>query len=108
LLKEGIIWRIGNGRCVRIWRDPWLPRNFSRRPISQKNNCRLKWVSDLTADGVWNEEKINELFLSIDAEIISKIRISSREEEVFLAWHPDVHGRFSVRSAYYLALNLVN
>jgi hypothetical protein len=26
LIKEGIIWRIGNGEKVRIWEDPWLPR----------------------------------------------------------------------------------
>jgi hypothetical protein len=26
LLKKGLIWQIGNGQCVRIWRDPWIPR----------------------------------------------------------------------------------
>jgi hypothetical protein len=24
LLKEGIIWRIGSGEKVQIWRDPWI------------------------------------------------------------------------------------
>src|SRR5687768_16978813 len=24
LLKEGVIWRIGNGSMVNIWRDPWV------------------------------------------------------------------------------------
>lgn len=27
LLKKGIIWRIGDGAKVRIWRDPWIPRD---------------------------------------------------------------------------------
>jgi hypothetical protein len=27
LLKKGIIWRIGNGNAVKIWRDRWLPRD---------------------------------------------------------------------------------
>ena len=26
LLKKGIIWRVGNGEHIRIWRDPWIPR----------------------------------------------------------------------------------
>lgn len=30
LVKNGIIWRIGCGEGVRIWRDPWIPRDFSR------------------------------------------------------------------------------
>jgi hypothetical protein len=26
LLKEGLIWRIGDGTKVKIWEDPWIPR----------------------------------------------------------------------------------
>jgi hypothetical protein len=107
LLKEGIIWRVGNGKSIRIWRDPWLPRDFSRRPITRKNNCRLKWVSELfTEQGSWDEAKVRRLFLPIDAETIVKIRIRSREEDDFVACHPDQHGRFSVRSAYSWALRM--
>jgi hypothetical protein len=40
--------------------------------------------------------------------ILLSICISNWEDEDFIAWHPDLHGRFSVRSAYYLALNLKN
>lgn len=29
LLKKGIIWRIGSGTQVRIWLDPWIPREHS-------------------------------------------------------------------------------
>lgn len=69
LLKKGIIWRVGNGRSIRIWRDPWLPRNFFRRPITRKGTCRLKWVSDLIgSDGEWDAGRINQYFLPIDAD----------------------------------------
>ncbi|EEC83127.1 hypothetical protein OsI_28289 [Oryza sativa Indica Group] len=109
LLKEGIISRVGNGRLVRIWCDPWLPRDFSRRPISSKGTCRLKCVLDLiNEDGSWNIHKINQYFLPLDAEIILRIRLPVREEEDFIAWHPIKHGRFSVRSAYSWALKLKN
>lgn len=106
LVKKGIIWRIGNGRSVRVWRDPWLPRDLSRRPITPKNNCRIKWVADLMLDnGMWDANKINQIFLPVDAEIILKLRTSSRDEEDFIAWHPDKLGNFSVRTAYRLAEN---
>lgn len=107
LLKKDIIWRIGNGQKVRIWRDPWLPRNFSRRPITRRGRCRLKWVSELLDQyGNWDALKVNQTFLPIDAEEILKIRISMHMEEDFLAWHPDNHDRFYVRSACKLALSL--
>jgi hypothetical protein len=34
VLKEGIVWRIGDGSRVDIWRDPWLSRETSRRPVT--------------------------------------------------------------------------
>ncbi len=36
LLKKSIVWRVGNGRSICIWRDPSSPRNYSRRPITGK------------------------------------------------------------------------
>jgi hypothetical protein len=109
LLKKGIIWRIGNGKSVRLWRDPWIPRSYSRRPISAKRNCRLRWVSDLIdQSGSWDTDKISQHFLPMDAEAILNIRLSSRLEDDFIAWHPDKLGRFSVRSAYHLAVALAH
>ncbi len=107
LLKKGIIWRVGNGHSIRIWRDPWLPRNHSRRPITVRGNCRTKWVADLMGvDGTWDEQVVKRIFWPMDAELILTIRLSARAEEDFLAWHPDKWGVFSVRSAYKLALQL--
>lgn len=109
LIKKGYIWRIGNGQSVRIWRDPWIPRDHSRGLITMKKNCRLKLVAELlNPDGSWDVHKVNQVFLPCDAEEILRIRTSSRQEEDFLAWHPDKLGRFSVRSAYMLALPLSN
>ncbi|EEC84864.1 hypothetical protein OsI_31997 [Oryza sativa Indica Group] len=109
LIKKGCIWRVGNGQSVCIWRDPWIPRDHSRRPITRKGNCRMKWVSELLGlDGVWDVQKDNRVFLPCGAEEILRIQTSMRQDEDFLAWHPDKMGRFSVRSAYKLAMSLAN
>lgn len=36
LLKKGLIWRIGDGRKVRIWKDHWIPRQSSLK-LSPQN-----------------------------------------------------------------------
>lgn len=107
LLKKGIIWREGNGRSIRCWRDPWIPRDHTRRPITKRGNCRLKWVSDfITENDGWDTVKVQQNFWPVDAETILNIRISSRSEEDCVAWHPDKWGIFSVRSAYKLGFSL--
>lgn len=109
LLKQGLIWRIGNGKSMKIWRDPWLPREFTRRPITVKRHCRLKWVSELIDEnGAWDVAKVSQYFWNVDAEEILKIRLPYRETEDFISWNPDKNGRFLVRSAYHLALRLAS
>jgi hypothetical protein len=36
LLKEGIIWWVGSGTKIQIWRDPWINRAPSRKPLLQR------------------------------------------------------------------------
>ena len=65
LLTKGIIWRMGDGATVPIWRDPWIPRGTSCRPITPKRRCRLKWVAELlNTDGSWNRGLLQQHFLS--------------------------------------------
>jgi hypothetical protein len=105
LLKKAIIWRIGNGANVCVWRDPWLPRDLMLRPITPQGRCRLRWVADfLQPDGTWNMTLVRRHFMPVDVEVIEKIKPSRRNAHDFIAWHPDKRGQFTVRSAYRLAL----
>lgn len=109
LLKKGLVWRIGNGKSVRIWRDPWLPRPHSYRVITNRANCRLHRVSKLLDDqGRWDEAALHTHFMRADVQEILKIRPFPHQLEDALAWAPDPRGIFSVRSAYKLALNEKN
>lgn len=59
LLKEGLIWRIGDGISVDIWEDPWIPRGETRRVITQRNGSILTKVADLLDPGTGNWDMPN-------------------------------------------------
>jgi hypothetical protein len=49
VLKEGIIWRVGNGRrsSIKFWSAPWLPRCWTRRLITPSGNNLVRNVHEL-------------------------------------------------------------
>jgi hypothetical protein len=108
LLKQGLIWRIGNGESVRIWRDNWIPRETFLKPFSVKGRSRLIRVASLLDENnQWDEALVRRTFQPIDAICILRIKTSARKPEDFVAWQHESNGCFSVRSAYRLGLRLV-
>lgn len=105
MLKTGLIWRIGDGTKVRIWRDKWIPRASSLMLMGRSGRCRLRWVSQLLKQGEksWDVDLIKHVCHPLDVEEILKINLSPYQDEDFLAWHYEKSGIFSVRSAYRLA-----
>src|SRR4051812_46816400 len=57
LIKQGYIWRIGDGTNVKIWTDPWIPRAWSRRVITPKGANLMTHVNELMCPitGGWDE-----------------------------------------------------
>jgi hypothetical protein len=106
LLKQGVIWRVGNGAKIRAWRDPWIPSADNHLPKSERGRCRYRWVSDfLSQNGTWNVQRLQQYFREEEVTEILKIRTSSQSEEDFISWHPEKLGIFTVKSAYRLGLN---
>jgi hypothetical protein len=101
LLKEGIIWRIGDGSSVNIWSDAWLAREGMPQPVTPRGQCILTKVNELIEphSGQWDEELIRDTFWEIDARVILATPIRDDFED-FPAWHFDSKGLFSVKSAY--------
>lgn len=105
LLKDGIIWRVGNGESIKIWEDPWIPQGVTRRPITRRDGMLLRKVSELMdpATGLWDELLVLDNFLEYNAHTILKLRVNQDVEDQ-PAWHYDKKGMFSVKSAYKLAV----
>lgn len=72
MLKEGVIWRVGNGDSIRIWDDPWLPRGITRWPLTPRGQTILTMVSDLMdpITGNWDEELVKDTFCVEDEELV--------------------------------------
>jgi hypothetical protein len=106
LLKKGVIWRIGSGSQVKIFRDNWLPRPDAPCVSRRLENNRRRWVAELI-DPVtrsWDEALVRACCPRLDADTILAIKLPYRKCEDFVAWMPESNGIFSVRSAYRLGM----
>jgi len=108
LLKQGIIWRVGDGSQIKIWRDPWIPWEISLKVSTRPGRCKLRWVSELLdSEGKdWDFDKLIHVFNPADVEELAKIKIPARRMEDFIAWHWEKTGLFTVSCAYNLALKI--
>jgi hypothetical protein len=108
LFKEGLIWRIGDGKSINIWRDNWIARDYNLKVAAGKTNTRIRRADHLIIQNPsrWNEHLIRKIFYMEDAEWILKQKLPRNTCHDFLAWHYEKTGEFSVKSAYRLAYNL--
>jgi hypothetical protein len=103
LIKEGYIWRIGNGESVKIWEDPWLPQLWDRKVNSPRNGNLLDRVSDLInpVTGSWDNQLVLDTFSGNEASLILSMPVNVNMND-FISWHFDEKGLFSVKNAYKL------
>jgi hypothetical protein len=90
LLKQGLIWRVGDGEGLNIWSDPWVPRSMSRRPITPRGANLLTMVNELIdpTTGGWDIQLIRDIFWEEDAQLILAIPVHGGMENR-AAWHFD-------------------
>jgi hypothetical protein len=83
LLKEGLVWRVGDGRNVQMWSDPWIPREGSRLPITPRRQNALTHVHELIDPhtGSWDALLVEDIFWPIDAQAILKIPLREGFED---------------------------
>lgn len=74
LLKEGVIWRVGNGDSIHIWNDPWIPYSNNRKLLTRREGLLFTRVSDLIhpVTGSWDELLVFDNFHYSDADAILK------------------------------------
>ncbi|GLT61404.1 hypothetical protein SLA2020_341140 [Shorea laevis] len=108
IVQLGARWNVGNGQDVLIFQDKWIPTLPGFQVISPSDhNSLFSHVCELLDEyGEWDLTKLNACFSSEECREILKIPTGACSDS--LIWHHDKYGRFSVKSAYSLALNLVH
>lgn len=103
MLKRGLIKRVGPGD-INVWEENWIPGVTSFKPLVRLPRVTVERVHDLFILGtrVWDEALVQRSFISIEASEVLKIKTSMRLDEDVLAWAPEKHGFYTVRSAYKL------
>lgn len=105
VLQEGLLWRIGDGTQVKIWRDRWIPSTNSHIIQSPSHVLRhdAKVCEIIDADTKWwNIPLIEQIFPVEIVEQICSIPISPLEMQDRLVWAGTSTRHFSVRSTYHL------
>ena len=69
---------------------------------TRRGNNILRTVDELInpVDCTWDVELIRSIFQRVDANSILQIPITPRREDC-VAWHYNINGMFSVKSAYH-------
>jgi hypothetical protein len=99
------MWRIGNGRDIKVWGDKWLPTPVSYMVQSPRIVLgEDAHVADLIDEDTkfWNIQLLDAIFSLEEAKVIKGIPISPIQVKDHLIWRCTSNGIFSVRSAYHL------
>lgn len=106
IVEEGILWRVGNGNQISLWKDRWIPSpNTYKVGSPQRVLGAMVLVSELVDPHTqyWNPALIDNVFLPHEAEIIKRIPINTLAHDRVI-WAHFSSGIFSIKSAYSLAV----
>ena len=99
LLKEGLIWRIGDGEKARIWGERWISN--PKRILTQSNQNHLfteAKVSELIIKelGVWDANILKVFFREEEVRAIQSIPLSNTHQADKMIWSGTKNGLFSI------------
>uniref|UniRef100_A0A803PQX5 Uncharacterized protein n=1 Tax=Cannabis sativa TaxID=3483 RepID=A0A803PQX5_CANSA len=97
---------VGDGTSIEAFRDSWLPRPRTIRPITPKPGVDWLVKEFIAVNGCWNLPALHHVFLPMDVEVILGISLPSDAYGDRWCWHYDSNECYTVRSGYALALEL--
>ena len=109
IIRKGSRWRIGNGAKVRIWGDRWLPLASTYKVVTPypSNGVELPVASLINSQrGEWDLEALQRTLMAKDVESILSIALSPTMPDDCLTWALTTSGKFTVKSAYRLAIEV--
>lgn len=103
VILKGALWRVGDGKQIKIWGDNWLPTKFQPKVTSpmifgQQNSSVEALINQLTRSQ--KNEVIDHCFNSTEAAVIKSIPLSSSPQPDKLIWPFTPTGQYFVKSGY--------
>uniref|UniRef100_A0A2N9ETE5 Reverse transcriptase domain-containing protein n=1 Tax=Fagus sylvatica TaxID=28930 RepID=A0A2N9ETE5_FAGSY len=103
VIQKGVVWRVGNGKKISIWRQNWLLEDHHRRVITPApallaDSTVAELISPQTNH--WDESLIDNIFFPYDAVAIKSIPLSEGTAEDKPFWPGTKTGQYTVRSGY--------
>ena len=103
VIKKGALWRVGDGKQIRIWGDNRLPVKKAVRittPVmwGQENSSVEVLINPVTK--CWRNEVIEHVFNPVEAKMIKAIPLSSSNKVDTLIWPFNPSGHYSVKFGY--------
>ncbi|XP_010495357.1 PREDICTED: uncharacterized protein LOC104772442 [Camelina sativa] len=110
LVEHGSRWAIGSGCNVSVWRDPWIP-DIQPRPANGRGrqlhpNLMVNHLINPSTKE-WHMPILEEFLDPADIQIILSMEISKSFKPDKLIWHYTKSGKYSVKSGYRLARDLI-
>lgn len=105
LLKEGIIWKVGNGTKINIWKDAWVRDEKGKGLETPMDLSKADWIVKnlMKADGrSWDRTLIESIFSKRDTELILNTPISLKDRLDVQVWAASTDGNYSVKTGYWL------
>ena len=101
LLKEGLVWRVGNGVNIKLWEDPWVVDEEGRFLTSVPHDG-ISMVCDIIdlENMEWKVDVIETLFNERDIKCILGTPLNKGLLKDELTWAFTKDGCFSVKTAY--------
>ena len=103
LILKGALWRVGDGKHIKIWGDNWLPTKNQPRVTSpmifgQQNSSMEVLINQATR--CWRRDVIDHCFNEAEAEVIKNIPLSTHAQTDTLVWPFTPNGQYTVSSGY--------
>ena len=104
VIQEGSMWKIGDGQSIKLTSNNWLQHPLLFKP---RANTTLK-VGDLIyhKSMQWNRPLIQATFMQATQNDILRIHLSNTWTRDKLYWKENKAQRFTVKTAYHVALRL--
>ncbi|KAG6701803.1 hypothetical protein I3842_07G003700 [Carya illinoinensis] len=107
--KEGLIWRVGDGKQIYVWKDKWLSTASSHKVQSLVNalpeDATVAKVID-TSIGWWKQDNLQSVLHKDGLSHMLQVPVNPNGSSYKLVWSATSNGLFAIKSAYHFCMQL--